>query len=176
MSRHVGAPAAARAAAPVVAPLTDAGSRVPGGRDRMAVVSARVADGIGRRFRAFPVCAPAGIRGRVLDGSAGRHADEPEPGADDGRVGADDDDESDELDHGLFDGASGVPVDVRFGRCVDPVAIGSGIGDDTARRAATTCGFVVALAQLAEHRIVAPKVTGSSPVGHPTTPAVHSGP
>jgi hypothetical protein len=28
----------------------------------------------------------------------------------------------------------------------------------------------VALAQSAEHRIVAPKVTGSSPVGHPTTP------
>jgi hypothetical protein len=26
---------------------------------------------------------------------------------------------------------------------------------------------MVALAQLAEHRIVAPKVTGSSPVGHP---------
>jgi hypothetical protein len=29
---------------------------------------------------------------------------------------------------------------------------------------------VVALAQSAEHRIVAPKVTGSSPVGHPNSP------
>ena len=28
---------------------------------------------------------------------------------------------------------------------------------------------VVALAQSVEHRIVAPKVTGSSPVGHPTS-------
>ncbi len=28
---------------------------------------------------------------------------------------------------------------------------------------------MVAIAQLAEHRIVAPKVTGSSPVSHPTT-------
>ena len=28
---------------------------------------------------------------------------------------------------------------------------------------------MVALAQLAEHRIVAPKVVGSSPIGHPTT-------
>jgi hypothetical protein len=27
---------------------------------------------------------------------------------------------------------------------------------------------VVALAQLAEHRIVAPKVAGSKPAGHPT--------
>ena len=31
---------------------------------------------------------------------------------------------------------------------------------------------MVALAQLAEHRIVAPKVTGSSPVGHPNITAV----
>jgi hypothetical protein len=28
---------------------------------------------------------------------------------------------------------------------------------------------VVAVAQLAEHRIVAPKVAGSSPVGHPSS-------
>ena len=37
-----------------------------------------------------------------------------------------------------------------------------------ARGAPVTC-FLVALAQSAEHRIVAPKVTGSIPVGHPTT-------
>jgi hypothetical protein len=30
-----------------------------------------------------------------------------------------------------------------------------------------SCVRLVAVAQLAEHRIVAPKVAGSSPVGHP---------
>ncbi len=42
------------------------------------------------------------------------------------------------------------------------------IGDDTASPQRAGVHFVVALAQSAEHRIVAPKVTGSSPVGHPT--------
>src|SRR5918999_44430 len=42
------------------------------------------------------------------------------------------------------------------------------------RRAGPRAAFVVALAQSAEHRIVAPKVTGSSPVGHPTIYA-HAG-
>jgi hypothetical protein len=44
-------------------------------------------------------------------------------------------------------------------------------GESATIRAAalsTTRGIVVALAQLAEHRIVAPEVTGSTPVGHPT--------
>ena len=40
----------------------------------------------------------------------------------------------------------------------------------TAPRAHARCA-AVALAQPAEHRIVAPKVTGSSPVGHPTASA-----
>ena len=35
---------------------------------------------------------------------------------------------------------------------------------------------MVALAQLAEHRIVAPKVVGSSPIGHPTTSGTAAGP
>jgi hypothetical protein len=35
---------------------------------------------------------------------------------------------------------------------------------------------MVALAQLAEHRIVAPKVTGSSPVGHPNSLHTPPGP
>jgi hypothetical protein len=44
----------------------------------------------------------------------------------------------------------------------------SGVVKPLADQALYLSVIVVALAQLAEHRIVAPKVTGSSPVGHPT--------
>ena len=65
-----------------------------------------------------------------------------------------------------------------FGRCVATpeggpdrrsVAPPPSFGDDTdAPRCDHARRLMVALAQPAEHRIVDPKVTGSTPVGHPT--------
>ncbi len=70
------------------------------------------------------------------------------------------------------DGRDRRPCDGRYARGRMPAHTGSGTlrgSPDTAPCATLPAVAAVALAQSAEHWIVAPEVTGSIPVGHPTT-------